>query len=400
MADYEKTRTVYNIDPNDGIMNNLIGFLKEFILIETFNRFNPYETAMKIRDTGEFDFDDLLAFEDVTWDSVFGKLKTLEFAPVSEEEDSEGVMDMRYYLDFSDMIHDLDADSLVPAFGENGAETACNICMEIWNSFKENIINDLIENGASKERLNELLKNKMPEILQAAVKLYLKETIEDINPELGELYNKTNEVFTKIDYDDTATFKLVFASLVKGTEVIICNPDYLQLGDRIKSAAKYYISGSSVVIGQKLADKLTEDKEKFELIEKYAPGFIDYLPTMISMMVTCAVIITLDKNPVMTQIVDEFNEIPTITGNIAYYRENAEKLERFAAALANIDYEELNAQIKMYDDLAKDINDIQDPKRLNKYLLDYYKKQGKELPWGNRSLEEHWADKNSRLTFN
>ena len=42
----------------------------------------------------------------------------------------------------------------------------------------------------------------------------------------------------------------------------------------------------------------------------------------------------------MIQLTDEFNEIPTITGNIALYRESAESFERMAAQLAKIDFEE------------------------------------------------------------
>ena len=397
MKNQDLSRHVYNIDPNAGIYSNMLGFLSEFILIETFNRFNPGNMAKKLLETGEFDFEDVYAFEDVTWDSVFGKLKTLEFAPVVESEDSVGVMDMAYYLDYSDMVHSFNAESLSSLFGEKAVEVSSAICVEIWNSFKDEILNDLIENGCSKERVYELLKKNMPAIFEAAIKLHLTEFEDGINAELHELYDRTNEVFEKINFDDTATFKLIYASIIKGTEVVICNPEYLQLGDRIKSAIKYYISGSSVVFGQRFSELIP--KEKFEVIEKYAPGIVEYIPTLTSMMISSAFIITLDKNPLMIELTDAFNEVPTITGNIAYYRENAEKLEQLAAKLAGIDYDEFNRQISFYDKLALNINDIQDPYRLNQFLLDHYKSEGKELPWGNRSIEEHWADRNSRLTF-
>ena len=120
---------------------------------------------------------------------------------------------------------------------------------------------------------------------------------------------------------------------------------------------------------------------------------------MISLVVSCAIVITLDKNPMLIQLVEEFNEIPTITGNIALYRESAERFEELAAKLAEIDIEDLKKQIAFYDDLSKNISSISDPKKLNDYLLNYYKTKGKQLPWGNRSLEEHCEDKNSRLVF-
>ncbi|MCR4796822.1 MAG: hypothetical protein K5853_00050, partial [Lachnospiraceae bacterium] len=234
-----------------------------------------------------------------------------------------------------------------------------------------------------------------PLIAEAIKKHILSDN--DMERELSTLIARTNDVFDKITMDETGLFKMVYASAVKGTEVLICNPKYMQLGDRIADAVKYYASGASVIVSDKLSGALNvKDLDK---INKLAPGLLEYIPTLVSMTVSMAIIITLDKNPLLIALTDRFNEVPTITGNIALYRESAEQFERLAAELAKIDYEELEKEIAFYDELSSKIARIEDANVLSDFLINYYKTSGKELPWGNRTIEEHWADPSSRLVF-
>ena len=101
----------------------------------------------------------------------------------------------------------------------------------------------------------------------------------------------------------------------------------------------------------------------------------------------------------MQQLVAEFDKIPTITYEVRQLRESADRFEHMASELASIDYDVLRKEIDAYGKLAEEIDHISKPDDLNRYLMDYYDRTGKELPWGNRTIEEHWADPNSRLVF-
>ncbi len=385
----------FYINPDSDILTNLLDFVGNFAVQSICGRFSPFEAAQDLLTKGHFDYNKMLSFGDITWDTVFAKMKTVEFSSVHSESDKEP-RDMGFYMDYADMIHDMDADALVNQFGEMSVAVSGWICLEIWEHVKEQILPVLTQGTDIKALLSEL-RTKIAPIVTEAIKKYYTEDPANIADELKRLFDQTSDVFEKIEHDETAFFKVIYASLVKGTEVMICNPEYLQLGDRIRSAVKYYASGVSVTIGDKLSAKISP--KDFALIEKHAPGVIEYIPTLISMVVTCAIVISVDKNPLLIALTDEFNQVPTITGNIALFRENAAAFEQMAAELAKIDLEELKRTIEGYDHLVKNMESIDDPKELNKVLLAYYKDNNKELPWGNRSLEEHWADKNSRLVI-
>ncbi len=385
----------FYINPDNDILTNLLSFVGDFAIQNICSRFSPFDAAQELIEKGHFDYRKMLSFEDITWDTVFAKMKTVEFSNVHSESDQEP-HDMAFYMSYADMIHDMDADALVRQFGEMSVAVSGWICLEIWENLKEQVL-PLVSDNADIKELIHSLRAKIAPIIIDSIKKYYSADPSEIEDELKTLFDQTQDVFEKIKHDETAFFKVIYASLIKGTEVMICNPEYLQLGDRIKSAVKYYASGVSVTIGDKLSARIKPSD--FALIEKNAPGVIEYIPTLISMVVTCAIVISVDKNPLLIALTDEFNKVPTITGNIALYRESALAFEEMAARLARIDLDELKKIIEGYDHLIKNMEFVTDPKELNRILLAYYRDNNKELPWGNRSLEEHWADKSSRLVF-
>ncbi len=392
MADSKNNR--FYINPDADILTNMVQFIGDFAVQNICARFSPFETAQELIETGHFDVSGMLSFEDITWDTVFAKMKTVEFS--NAHSTGDGRSDMSFYMEYADMIHDFNTDVLVDQFGEMSVAVSGYICLEIWENLKEQLLSQITDGIGFNGILSELKKQVAPIVIDS-IRKYCTESPNEIAEELAVLFETTQTVFTNIEHDETAFFKVIFASVVKGTEVMICNPEYLQLGDRIKSAVKYYASGVSVAIGDKLSTQI--NTEQFPIIDKYAPQVIEYIPTLISMAVTCAIVITVDKNPMIIQLTDAFNQVPTITGNIALYSENAAAFEKMAAELAKIDLDELKRIIAGYDHLVSTMESITDPQELNEVLLAYYRDNGKELPWGNRTLEEHWADKSSRLVF-
>ncbi|MCR5092975.1 MAG: hypothetical protein K6B72_03280 [Lachnospiraceae bacterium] len=240
----------FYVDPDQSIMTNLLNFVGHFAVQNICARFSPFEAAQELVTKGHFDQSKMLSFEDITWDTVFAKMKTVEFSNVHSESDTEP-RDMAFYMDYSDMIHDLDSDALVRQFGEASVEISGQICLAIWEKVKEQIL-PLINDQTDLKSLLAKLKTGIAPIIMDTIRQYYSGNPETIEDELKKLFDQTQDAFEKIEHDETAIFKMVYASLVKGTEVIICNPEYLQLGDRIKSAVKYYASGASVVLGDSL----------------------------------------------------------------------------------------------------------------------------------------------------
>ena len=380
------------MDPNASILTNMLTFVTDFTLRSIFARYNPYEKAKESIKTDHIDINEVYAFEDVTWDTVFANMKTIQFS----DEYSESTQDTAFYIDYTDYIHQIDTDRLISGYGEDAIARTGMICKEFLDLFMTQVFPDLfVSTKSHTDMFKKIGESVGPLIIEAISKNIQSD--ENGKSELLTLLSKTNDVFDHISADETGLFKMTYASLVKGTEVLICNPEYMQLGDRMISAIKYYVSGASVIIADKVSKSL--DPGEFRVIHHMAPGLLDYLPTLISMMISMAMIVSLDKNPLMITLTDRFNKVSTITGNIALYRERAEKFEQMAAELAKFDYEELHTQIIFYDRLSSEISRITDAEELNRYLIDYYRSIEKELPWGNRTIEAHWADQSSRLVF-
>nr|MCR4762955.1 hypothetical protein [Lachnospiraceae bacterium] len=299
----------FYINPDNDILTNLLDFVGNFAVQNICSRFSPFEEAQEFIEKGQFDYHRMLSFEDITWDTVFAKMKTVEFSNALSESEKKP-RDMAFYMSYADMIHDMDSDALVKQFGETSVDLSGWICLELWENLKEKVL-PLISGETDVNAMIRTMKDEIAPIIIEAIKKYYSKDPSEIDDELRKLFDQTQDVFKKIEHDETAFFKVIYASLVKGTEVMICNPEYLQLGDRIKSAVKYYAAGVSVTIGDRLSSQIKVSD--YALIEKNVPGVIEYIPTLISMVVTCAIVISVDKNPLLIALTDEFNKVPTIT---------------------------------------------------------------------------------------
>ena len=240
----------------------------------------------------------------------------------------------------------------------------------------------------------------MVEELKVAIAKYSGE-LKDINPESENgflsILDGMQDIYTDLVYDEETLFKTTYASIVKGTEVLICNPEYLPFGERLNSAMKYFIAGGSMVVGNKVMEIF--EKKGVDIRGILGDEIVVFLPSLISCSISCICIVEIDHNPILRRLTAEFNKIPTVTYEIRQLRESAEQFEYMAAKLAEIDYESLKKEIDGYRALAEDLDRISSPEDLNRYLMSYYEETGKELPWGNRSIEDHWADPTSRLVF-
>ena len=198
--------------------------------------------------------------------------------------------------------------------------------------------------------------------------------------------------------DPKAVYKTTYAAVVKAAEILVCNPEYLPFGERLASAIKYLMGGASICAGKAVTDMLKKRNDK--TAELLGEGGLSFVSTFVSSALSYLLVIQIDRNPVMQSLIGRFNNVATITGDIGYYKKIAEQFEAYAAELENLDLEKLKREIEEYNKISNDLQKISSAEELNKYLMEYYKKSGLELPWGNREFEDYWADSNRQLIFN
>ncbi|QNU66265.1 hypothetical protein EHE19_015470 [Ruminiclostridium herbifermentans] len=123
--------------------------------------------------------------------------------------------------------------------------------------------------------------------------------------------------------------------LKKRTDVYIDDnvfPDGLLLGDRIKAATIIIATGASVLVGTIVG----------ELISNTPVGTVPVIgeilqafgSTLVSGLLSCTLLIFLDRSKLMNAIINGLNMFPSETNN---YKGIADVMERLAAKLSNID---------------------------------------------------------------
>ncbi len=388
----------FMIDSNKSILGNMLFITEQYIARKLVGGFRLTEMTEQLINEGRIDDELLYPFEDVTWDTVFGNLKCLEFYNCTAAPDS--AKGIGTYINFLDYIHDTNTRNLI----EDACLDTSQICglmmSEVWVEVKRGIEELLRDKDFKREHLLHMGLQILVDSLYKSLDEYkTRRFYEDADENhifLRALDGMQNIIFD-MQYDENTLVKTTYASIVKGAEVLICNPEYLPFGERLVSASKYFMAGSSLLVGDKIMASMGDDLEKFR--EKYGDEIVVMIQALVSTTICYACIVSIDHNPVLQDLIARFNEIPTLTYEIRQLKESAEQFEKMAAELGKYDYEKLKLEISSYSAMAEDISAINSSEELNKYLMRYYEKTGKVIPWGNGTIEEHWADPNSRLVF-
>ena len=379
------------------LTNMLVSVEKQFIE-QLFTEEGLKEYAKRLFEDGRFHKEVILAYEDITWDTVFARLKCDDF--FGEHAGVPINTPVSRYFEFVEYIHNVDAGEILRQYPCGAEQITCLIFTEAWEVFKSRLITYLSETDHSANRLIQMAKSGLLEGVESALTKYGSELGEKGSEETTEFFlflDTMQKAYMEMLSDPVALFMGTYAAVVKAAEVLICNPEYLLLGDRINSALKYIVAGASVYAGERLYHALEAKGFSFKSkIEEKAAGFI---PALISSVISCIMIVLIDEHPTYQQLTAAFNTIPTLTGDIRIYRESAERFEKLAAELEKLDLNSLKREIAGYTAMREKLIKIDSPEDMNAYLYAYYKETGKELPWGNRTVEEHWQDPNSRLVF-
>ena len=386
------------IKPELGVLNNMLFITEQYLSRKLVGGFELDKMTQQLMEEGRIDEEYLYPFEDVTWDSVFSNLKCIEFYDYHSDPDI--AHDVGAYLNFVDYVHDADTDALLQNQAKEIKKISGLIMADAWASVKTALFDSLLDPGFDREGLIKVVLNSVVSGLADAIEKYsdqLDQDSDDPRNAYLAILEGMRDLYVDIQYDEGALVKSVYASIVKGAEVLICNPEYLPFGERLNSATKFFVAGGSIFVGNRMMEEFK--KKGIDVTGVLGEEVALFLPALVSCSISCVCIVALDHNPILQKLTAEFNKIPTLTYEIRQLKESADRFERMAAELASIDIEALKKGIDAYASLAEELERIESPQELSNHLMKYYEKTGKELPWGNRSVEEHWADPSSRLVF-
>lgn len=281
------------------------------------------------------------------------------------------------------------------AAGSRGAEMGMRQAMgfvfvEIWMSSKEEIqalppgkdLKDMLEavaNGVKKGVENAKVKYK--EILAKFGEGFLSGALASLTTTICNIFFTTAKNLVRC-------IRQIYASVVEAGKVLLFNPDNLMFGDRIKTSTVILATGASVLVGTVVGELI--QKTPIAAIPGVGTFVTAFCSSLVSGLISCTLLIFLDRSKFMNRIVSALNRIPSEVNN---YKEIADALERLAAKLENLDIAKFRADTEKYRSIATKIGAAESEEELNSLLLSAYKVFDIKIPWegdfdtfmGNRS---------------
>lgn len=181
-------------------------------------------------------------------------------------------------------------------------------------------------------------------------------------------------------------------------KVLFINPDNYTFGKRMQAVVKILATGASTVVGVLVK----------EAIEKTPIGMIpvarDVVPSFCGAFVTgimsCTLLYFIDRSELAQKLFRVLDNLPFIEKEIAYFRQQAEYFERYAAELMNIDLAQFKKETKMYGDIARKLESVKTDEELNLILLQAQQEAGIRSPWeGHDQFHDFMDDADACLVF-
>lgn len=188
-----------------------------------------------------------------------------------------------------------------------------------------------------------------------------------------------------------------WASLVEAGETLFINPKNYDFGDRIRAAAKILAVGASVVMGTVVREAVA--KTPFGQLAEVGPVVQTFCASMVSGIMSCTLLLYLDRSKVINKLVQVLNNVHTIETEIDYLRRCAEAFETYAAELMRMTPEHLRQQMAKVESVVASIHKGMSETALNDALMNAYRELDIKIPWGEGDFDTFMADKNNRLVF-
>lgn len=286
------------------------------------------------------------------------------------------------------------------AAGSRGAEMGARqamgfIFVEIWFASKAELqavlphsnLKDMLEaiaNGVKNGLNNARLKYK--ELVAKFEEGFVAGALSSLTTTLCNIFFTTAKKLVR-------NIRQIYASVVQAGRVLLFNPDGLLFGDRIKLSTVILATGASVLIGTAVGELISLTPiGSAPVIGNVVQLFCS---TLTSGLLSCTLLVFLDRSKFMNKVITELNRIPSEVNN---YREIADALECLAAKLANLDIAKFRAETEKYNDIALKINKAESEAELNDLLLAAYKVFNIQIPWQS-DFDSFMGNKTNKLVF-
>ena len=292
------------------------------------------------------------------------------------------------------------AKDTAAAAAKRGAEMGLRqalgfIFVEIWMCTKEEL--QSVPAGSSLEDMLNAVGNGIKKGLESAKSKY-KEIIAKVGEgftsgALASLTTTLCNIFFTTAKNLVRCIRQVYASVVQAGRVLLFNPQNQMLGDRIKTTTVILASGASVLAGTAVGALIAETP--VGATPGIGPIVTAFCSSLVSGLLSCTLLIFLDRSKFINDLVEKLNAIPSDANN---YKEIADAMEMLAAKIANLDIDQFKQDTEKFADMAMDISECDDDDAVNKILHDAYEKLGIQIPWKG-DFNTFMGNKNNRLVF-
>lgn len=262
---------------------------------------------------------------------------------------------------------------------------------------------------ASREELQKIAPNSSLKTMLKAVEIGIKEGTGKAKEDYKELFAKFGEGFIAGILSSVSTtvsnifitteetliknIRQIYASVVEAGRVLLFNPDNLMFGDRIKTTTIILATGVSVLIGGMSGELI--GRTPFSQIPGVGSYVQIFCSTLISGLLSCTLLVFLDRSKFINEIVDALNRIPTEANN---YKEIADTFEELAIKLEQIDIDKFRKEVNEYRDFVAKVEKAENEEEIQRILSSMYQKLEMHLPWEG-DFDFFMSKKSNRLIF-
>ena len=185
----------------------------------------------------------------------------------------------------------------------------------------------------------------------------------------------------------------VYATVIQAGRVLLFNPENCMLGERIKTTTIILASGASVLAGTVVGEIVS--KTPIGVLPHIGDIVTKFCSCMVSGLLSCSLLVFLDRSKFMNDIIDQLDKIPSSANN---YKEIADAMENLAAKIACLDIERFRQDVSEISSSVEMIKRYNDEENLNIILLNAYKRLNIEMPWIG-DFDSFMSNRNNSLLF-
>ncbi len=286
------------------------------------------------------------------------------------------------------------------AVAKRGAEMGLRqalgfIFVEIWMCTKEEL--QAVPAGSSLEEMLNTVGNGIKKGLESAKSKY-KEIAAKVGEgfvsgALASLTTTLCNIFFTTAKNLVRCIRQVYASVVQAGRVLLFNPQNQMLGDRIKTTTVILASGASVLAGTAVGALIAETP--IGAAPGVGPIVTAFCSSLVSGLLSCTLLLFLDRSKFINDLVDKLNAIPSDANN---FKEIADAMEILAAKIANLDIDKFMQDTERFADIAMAISQCDDDDAVNTILYNAYEKLDIQIPWKG-DFDSFMGNRNNRLVF-